>query len=171
MALLFTHHSIRVKGAAPHFYAINFTTMYSWINSQGETVKTKTIKEFAQLTGMRESNCRRLACGAVAKSHGWCSTKRRAARLRKRFTTVLQNMSTGETAIVGQSVASFCRSRKLSTKNLHGVLCGKRIAYKNWTLAKSLELIASASHPTPNTHFQHKATTPHPKFSDAVVGL
>ena len=41
-------------------------------------------------------------------------------------------MSTGETAIVGQSVASFCRSRGLSTKNLHGVLLGRRVAYRDW---------------------------------------
>jgi len=54
-------------------------------------------------------------------------------------------MTTGETAIVGQSVKAFCRRHGLSTKNLHGVLLGKRLAYKGWTLAKSVELAAGAS--------------------------
>ena len=104
-----------------------------------------TVKELAAITGMSESNARRLACGAVAKSKGFASTHRRAARLRKRFSTKLQNLFSGDTAIVGQSVAAFCRLHGLSAKNLHRVLLGKRLAYKGWTLAKSLELAGGAS--------------------------
>ena len=104
-----------------------------------------TVKEFAEMTGMSESNARRLACGAVGKSKGFASTNRRAARLRKRFTTALHNIRSGEVAIVGQSVAAFCRSHGLSSKNLHRVLLGKRLAYKGWTLARSLELARGAS--------------------------
>ena len=118
--------------------------MYEWINSSGEKVRM-TVKELAEITGMSESNARRLACGAVGKSKGFASTHRRVARLRKRFSTALQHMSTGQTAIVGQSVAAFCRAHGLSTKNLHRVLLGKRLAYKGWTLAKSLELAGGAS--------------------------
>ena len=42
--------------------------MYSWIDSSGQTIKTKTVKEFSALTGMRESNAISLAAGPTRRS-------------------------------------------------------------------------------------------------------
>ena len=144
--------------------------MHSWINSQGEIIKTRTIKEFAQMAGIRESNARSLACGHFKRFKSWCSTHRRAKRHRKRFTTALVNTHTEQKCIIGPSVTSFCRAHNLSTGHVHKLLAGEKLFYRGWCLASVLDL-TQAQNVIPAVQFQNKATMPHPKFHDAVVGL
>lgn len=145
--------------------------MHTWIDKDGNLVKTRTIKEFAQLAGLRESNARSLACGHFKRFKNWCSTHRRAKRHRKRFTTALVHCLTGRRAIIGQSVTAFCRAHNLSTGHVHKLLAGEKLFYRGWCLASTLELTQAQS-PTPAVYTQNIGTPmPHPKFPDAVLGL
>lgn len=141
--------------------------MFRFISPQGAVVKTKTIKEWAQMTGIRESNARSLACGYLKRFKGWCSTHRRAKRHRKRFTTELVHAS-GRRAIIGQSVVAFCKVHNLSTGHVHKLLSGERLFYRGWCKASTLEL-AHAQRVVPAVHLQNKGAKPHPKFPDAVA--
>ena len=143
--------------------------MYRWIDKDNNTVTTKTIKEFAQMTGMRASNARSLACGHFKRFKNWCSTHRRAKRHRKRFTTELVH-SSGKRAIIGPSVTSFCRAHNLSTGHVHKLLAGQKLLYRGWCLAATLD-IAQAQGAVPAPRLQNKGTMPHPTIPDAVVGL
>jgi hypothetical protein len=126
--------------------------MYQWTNSQGETIKTKTIADFSRMTGIRYSNSKSLACGLHQTLHGWLSPKAPKKRC-LRFNTVLKNIRTGEDAIIGQSVTSFARAHGLSTANLHRVLLGKKICYKNWCLNNTLAITHEAQQSEPRRSF------------------
>ena len=142
--------------------------MYRWIDKDNNTVTTNTVKEFAQMTGMRESNARSLACGHFKRFKNWCSTHRRAKRHRKRFTTELVHTFSGRKAIIGKSVVAFCRAQNLSTGHVHKLLSGEKLFYRGWCLAATLEL-AQAQDIVPAFRPENIDTKPHPKFSDATV--
>jgi hypothetical protein len=117
--------------------------MYRWINSKGETVRTKTVKAFAEKYGFTHDTAYQLSCGSRARLRGWCSTskKPKAKKYRERFLTKLVNMKTGETAILGPSVKKFARDRGLSLQGF-SELVNRRVAfYRNWTLAATAEIL------------------------------
>jgi hypothetical protein len=114
--------------------------MYSWLNSQGKILKTKTIGEFIQLTGFRPSNAKSLACGHYLSLNGWCSGHRRAARKRKRWTTTLINTRTNERCVLGPSVTSCARDHNLCTGDLYKLINHRKVCYKGWMLESTLKL-------------------------------
>ena len=118
--------------------------MRKWISPEGQIVETKTIKEFAEKFGVRESTARRLACGDRNMSHGWCSTHRRARKARERFMTVLRNTKTGERKIVGQFVTRFATENGLCINDTYGLLSGRLIMYKHWVVDRAYQLTTSA---------------------------
>ena len=89
---------------------------------------------------MNYSYARDLACGHAMTANGWCSTARRARRRRKRFLTKLINLRTGEMKILGQSIAQFARDNGLCRNELNQLVVGNLLHYRDWVLAKSLEL-------------------------------
>lgn len=112
---------------------------YKWISPQGEIVTTKTIAEWARTNSVRYSNAKSLACGSRQTVRGWLSPKAPKKR-RKRFMTVLRNVRTGESAIVGKSIRSFATAHGVCHNDLCAVVAGKKIAAKGWILERSAEL-------------------------------
>jgi hypothetical protein len=112
--------------------------MYSFISPNNEVIKTNTVKAFAKQYGFNYSSARNLACGHQKTMLGWCSTNKRAKRVRTRFQTVLVNTKTGERKILGQSLTQFARDNHLCMNELWKLLNGRKIMYRGWTLEKSV---------------------------------
>jgi hypothetical protein len=112
--------------------------MYQWTDSQGRTVETKTIADFARMTGIRYSNAKSLACGIQQTLRGWLSPKAQKKR-RERFNTVLRNIRTGERVIVGAAITSLAKRIGVCENDLWKVVCGYggKLAIKGWTLERS----------------------------------
>jgi hypothetical protein len=117
--------------------------MYSWINNKGETIRTKTIKEFAQMAGLRESNARSLACGCIKRLKGWLSTHPSARKYRKRWRTVLVNSKDGTRQNIGQTVSGFARAHNLCKNELYKLINGRKFMYRHWCLETTLQLAHS----------------------------
>ena len=115
--------------------------MYQWTNSLGETIKTKTIADFARMTGIRYSNAKSLACGLHQTLRGWLSPKAPRKR-RERFNTVLRNIRTGESVIVGAAITSLAKRIGACENDLWKVVNGYdgKLAIKGWALERSLKL-------------------------------
>lgn len=114
--------------------------MYRWIDSTGQVVKTRTIKEFSEKYSMSYRSARALASGARSKIKGWCSTSRKAKRARKRFTTRLVNPKTGQSEIVGQSAKAFAKRHGICYNDVVKLLNGHKIMVRGWALERTLEL-------------------------------
>jgi len=115
--------------------------MYRWINSKGEVIKTRTIKEFSEKYSMSYSMAKSLHCGSRVRIRGFCSTspKAKARKYRKRFLTKLVNTKTGEECILGPSVKKFASERALSLQGLSELINGRVHIYRDWVLKKTLE--------------------------------
>ena len=144
---------------------------YKFYSPDGQLVKTANLRDFAEKHSLPYSHVKDLNCGRFKRYRGWLSTHASARKYRKRFLTMLVNTRTGERCILGQAVTRFAKAHSLSSKNVYGLLNGKRLAYKSWCLERTLELIGEAPSQKPDENFQNKGTKPHPKFPDAVVGL
>src|SRR4051794_7902706 len=114
--------------------------MYKFISPTGEVVRTKTVKEFSQQTGITYSHARDLACGYNARVGGWCSMAPRAKKHRKRFLTVLIHPRQGKREMVGQSVSNFAKKHSLCVNELYKLVNGRKICYRGWMLETSYEL-------------------------------
>ncbi len=114
--------------------------MYSWMNAQGQTIKTKTIGEFVQISNFRPSNAKSLACAHYLSLNGWVSGHRRAARKRKRWSTVLINTRTNERCVLGPSVTSFAQAHNLCTGDLYKLINRRKVCYRGWMLESTLKL-------------------------------
>jgi hypothetical protein len=114
--------------------------MYQWTNSQGETIKTKTIADFSRITGIRYSNAKSLACGLRHTQRGWLSPKAPKKR-RRRFNTALRNIYTNERVIVGASLTSLAKRIGVCDNDLWKVVrgYGGKLAIKGWALERSLQ--------------------------------
>src|ERR1700722_3476892 len=118
--------------------------MYSFISPTGETIKTKTIKQFADQYGFRYSNAKSLACGHYKTLNGWCSTSPRARRARKRFQTVLVNPDLGISEVLGQRETRFAERHHLCKSELYKLINGRQIGYRGWFLERTLKLARRA---------------------------
>jgi hypothetical protein len=114
--------------------------MYKFISPTGEIIKTKTVKDFAKMTGMRENMARILACGVRARLQGYCSTHPRAKKYRERFTTVLVNMRTGEKSIIGPSLKKFAKDHGLSYQCLVDLVNHRLPIYRYWVIEHTLKV-------------------------------
>jgi hypothetical protein len=118
--------------------------MYSWINSEGQTIVTKTVKEFAQLAGLRESNARSLACGYYNSFKGWLSPKASRKR-RSRFLKVLVNPREGKREILGPTITAFSRAHGLCESEVYKLInCPGKLMYRGWCLESTHQLAHSA---------------------------
>lgn len=124
--------------------------MYRWINSKGEVIRTRTVKEFSAISGMSYSMAKSLACGYRARLKGFCSTSPKVKKHRERFTTVLVNTRTGARSILGPSVKKFATDHHLSLQGLSELINGRVQMYRHWALERTLE--AAHLH-TPDTQF------------------
>ena len=115
--------------------------MYQWKNSQGEKIKTKTIADFARITGIRYSNAKSLACGLHHTLRGWLSPKAPKKR-RQRFNTALRNIYTNEQVIVGASLTTLAKRIGVCHNDLWKVVRGfdGKLAIKGWALERSCKL-------------------------------
>jgi hypothetical protein len=111
--------------------------MYKWVNFQGETIKTKTVKEFSEKTGMRYSNALSLACANKLTLNGWMSTHPKAKKRRERVLTRLVNLKTGEISFLGNSANRWARQRGLCENEVWKLLNGWKIAYRDWVTEKT----------------------------------
>ena len=149
--------------------------MYSWLNAQGQTIKTKTIAEFVQLTGFRPSNAKSLACAHYLSLNGWVSGHRRAARKRKRWSTVLINTKTNERCVLGPSVTAFARAHNVCKGDLYKLINHRKLCAKGWILESTLKLtqgaVADECFGKKPVCLPIKGTKPHPRFRDATVGI
>jgi len=118
--------------------------MYSFISPTGETVKTKTIKQFADQYGFRYSNARSLACGHYQRLKGWCSTSSTAKKARERFQTVLVNPNLGVRDVLGQNFTDFAKKHHLAVNDVYQLVNARLICYRGWMLEKTLKLAHSA---------------------------
>ena len=116
---------------------------YTFIGPDGQTIKTKSIKEFARTYGFPESLARNLHCGYRARLRGFCSTsqKPRVKKLRKRFLTKLTNLKTGENAILGASVKRFAQEHDLSLQGLSELVNNRVSIYRHWVKAGTAEIL------------------------------
>jgi len=117
--------------------------MYSFIDSQGKIVKTKTIREFAEKYNFPECLARSLASGYRSRLRGWCSTskKPRVKKHRERFLTRLVHRPTGSTEILGSSITHFARRHDLCENEVWKLVNGLKIQYRGWILQKSLDAV------------------------------
>jgi len=147
--------------------------MYSWIYKDGNTVKTKTIAEFVKLTGFRRSNAQSLACAHYLSLNGWCSGHRRAARKRKRWSTVLINTRTNGRCVLGPSVASFALKHNICKGDLYKLINHRKPCVKGWMLESTLELtqgaVADEHFPKSPNNSQNQGTKPPPTLRNAVL--
>ena len=111
--------------------------MYTFISPTGETIKTKTVKEFADMAGMRQSNARSLACGYMTRFKGYCSSHIRAGKAKARFLTVLVNPKQGKREIVGQTVKAFAEWHRLCANEVYKIILGRRLIYRGWMLEQT----------------------------------
>jgi hypothetical protein len=114
--------------------------MYSWISPTGEKIRTRTVKEFATKYNFPESHARDLACGYMKRYRKWCSGHKRAAKARKRFTTVLVNFRLGKREILGQTVTAFAAKHQLCKNELYKLINGRKIMYRGWMLERTHNL-------------------------------
>lgn len=123
---------------------------YKFINSNGELIKTRTIKEFSERYSMSYSLAKSLHCGLRVRIGGFCSTspKPKARKYRRRFLTKLVNTKTAEECILGPSVKKFAVDHGLSLQGLSELVNGRVHIYRNWVLKKTLEA-ASLNAPYP----------------------
>ena len=115
--------------------------MFSFISPQNQLVKTKTLKEFTTLSGMKMNCARSLSCGRRSRNHGWLSTHRKARRQRDRFFTVLVNTVTGESMMVGDSIKARAKEHGLAHNALVQLVNGHRFIYRHWVLDKTLQIV------------------------------
>jgi hypothetical protein len=117
---------------------------YTWITPDGGKITTKTIRQFSELTGMRISNATSMACGYRQSLRGYVGMSKRAAKKRKRWTTVLVNTRTGQRERLGQSIKSFAERHDVCGNDLCKLLNGHKIAVKGWVLEKTWNLTHGA---------------------------
>ena len=142
-------------------------SMYSWIKADGSVLKTRTIKEFSEISGFSPQMSRVLACGTRGRIRGWCSTARRAKRQRDRFTLVLTNTITGASKILGSSVKKFAKDHGLCLNELSRLVNGRSRMYRGWILQKTLDAISG--NPA-DAHFQKCAMSrPQNKSRSTVI--
>ena len=110
--------------------------MYRWIDSTGNIIKTKTIKDFALTYNFDYSMAKSLACGLRSRLNGFCSTSPRAKKHRKRFTTRLINTRTREEAILGSSIVGFAKQRNLCANEIWKLVnrYQGKLMYRDWCL-------------------------------------
>ena len=114
--------------------------MYRWIDSRGEVINTRTIKEFSESANMPYRSARALATGYRSKIKGWCSTSRKAKPARQRFTTRLVNTKTGQSEIVGPSAKAIAKRIGVCYNDLVKLLNGHKIMVKGWAMEQTLRL-------------------------------
>jgi hypothetical protein len=114
--------------------------MYRWIDSTGNVITTKTIREFSEKYSMSYRSSRALASGFRSRIKGWCSTNPKAKRARTRFTSRLINTKTGQSEILGQSVKGFAERHGLCMSELSKLINGRKVMYRDWCLSETLEL-------------------------------
>jgi len=124
--------------------------MHSFISPTGEVVKTKTLREFTTLSGMKMNCARSLSCGRRSRNHGWFSTHPKTRRQRDRFFTVLVNTVTGEKMTVGDSIKSRAKEHGLGHNALVQLVNGHRFIFRHWMLEKTLKIV---DRPIPASHF------------------
>jgi len=117
--------------------------MCRWLNSKGEIIKTRTIREFADRYGLTIDSARNLHSGHRSRIRGFCSLAPRAKKERDRFMMVLVNTKSGERSILGPSVKQFAKDRGLSLQGLSELVNGTVFVYRHWVLAKTLDAISS----------------------------
>lgn len=113
---------------------------YSWIAPDGGKFTTRSIREFSELTGIRYSNATSLACGYRQSLRGYVGMSKRAAKKRKRWTTVLVNTRTGLRQRLGHSIKSFAERHDVCGNDLCKLLNGHKISVKGWVLEKTWNL-------------------------------
>jgi len=106
--------------------------MYHWQNINGTKIKTRTIKEFSDITGLRLSNCQSLACGHYQTLRGWISPSKKAKKRKERLLRRLVNTITGEVKTLGISANAFARDHGLCENELWKLLRGHKVAYRHW---------------------------------------
>ena len=111
--------------------------MYHWEHIDGTKIKTKTIKAFSELTGLRHSNCKSLACGHYQTLHGWISPSKKAKRRKERVLRKLVNTITGEVKTLGISANAFARNHGLCENELWKLLRGHKVAYRHWVTERT----------------------------------
>jgi len=115
---------------------------YKWIDSKGNTI-CATIRDFAERYDFPPSMARSLAAGVRSRLRGWCSgsSKPRVKRARQRFLTKLVNTRTGESAILGLSIAKFARDHGLSRQGLNELITSRVPMYRGWMLESTRQLL------------------------------
>jgi hypothetical protein len=116
--------------------------MYRWQHSiDNVKLETRTIREFSDLTGMRYSNAKSLACGHYQTLNGWLSPKAPKAR-KKRFQTVLRNFTTNERVSIGASLTALSKRIGVGMNDLWKVVngYGGKLAIKGWMLESTYQL-------------------------------
>jgi Mor family transcriptional regulator len=114
--------------------------MYTWFKEDGTKVRTKTVKQFAERYGLRESNARSLASGCAQYLKGWMSSHPRSKARRKRVMTEFVNSKTGERFRIGKAVAEFCRKHGLAKNDVYKVVNGRILSLKGWMLASTYDI-------------------------------
>lgn len=115
--------------------------MCRWLNSEGEVIETRTIREFAERFGMSVGVARQLHSGQRSRIRGFCSMAKRAKPQRNRFLTAIVNVKSGDRRIVGQSVRRLAEDLGLCKNELHKVLCGRKIMCRHWCLEKTWKAV------------------------------
>lgn len=147
--------------------------MYHWVNSKGMTIKTKSIKEFSDLTGIRYSNARSLASGHYLSLHGYSAVHPKTRKKRKRMLLELVNTRTHERVRLGGNVARFSAERGICKSELHKLCCGRKIAIRDWTLASTADLLAQApvAETTAQNHCRRIPVPSHYPSPELVYGI
>ena len=114
--------------------------MYSLLDSTGTIIKAQTIDELANRFALSRDSVLSLVRGHRGRLFGFCSTHPRAKRIRHRWTTTLLNLKTGERKILGPSVKKFAKDHNLSLQGLSELVNRRVLAYRGWTLARSVDL-------------------------------
>lgn len=121
---------------------IDYKGMCRWLNSKGEVIRTRTIREFAERFGMSVGVARQLHSGQRSRIQGFCSMAPKAKRHRKRFLTTLVNTRTGARLMVGKSVRQLARDTGLCLNELYKLINGRKLMYRGWCLERALEVIS-----------------------------
>ncbi len=113
---------------------------YTFLSPTGQKVRA-TTSELSEMTGMRASNIRSLACGHYQTLHGWLSPKAPKKR-KERFTKALHNIETKERVIVSASLTALSKRIGVGMNDLWKVVNGYdgKLAIKGWVLESSYEL-------------------------------
>lgn len=116
--------------------------MYSFISPEGKTVRTKSLRKFADTYSLNYGCVAQLSCGYRGQVKGWHNTHPKNKASRKRFTTKLINLSTGEIFILGGHITKFAKRHNLHSVPFGELIRGKRKCYKNWMLYSAYEAIS-----------------------------